>query len=661
MIGSSRASFRHRFCFSAGFCALLLWSSDVRAQELVDLAGIRAKLAESRLQKLGEEDLRRQLSGVREVGLTPAHMAAVLQAFPIAFAAAAKQTGGVDFDPKPLVRACPETAGLPLRSGTACRLDAASAGTLQQLSRKLRIYLALGAPKGLDDKRDDPLGLETALRKEKRGQAPEWLRPEAIPSLLQLLMHEDQAVRRLLIGMLEEIPGQTASVALAQRAVFDLAPEMRAAAIEALASRPYGDYRHVLMEGFRYPWPPAAEHAAEALAALGDKKAVPHLVTLLREPDPGAPSGSDPGKSLIREVVKTNHLMNCLLCHPPAISYGDPVVGVIPGIWWQAPTTLTQSQVNSLTSSVTGAGSHNYPPPPSSGGYGNSGGGNSGGSGGGQAIAVLARTGRSVSIIQRPPQRQVRMIRLPVLVRADVTYLRQDFSLQQPVIFAPGAPPLDMRFDYLIATRPMTPDERKRRAEEPPQDSYPQRDAVLYALRQLTGKDPGNRTWDWELLYPNAARDAEAERLLTVLLDLPAGKREALLARYKTAREPAYAVALAAAMPKLTPAERTKARAALKAHMGRLSAKELRECIADPDPETHRAAALVCTEKTDREYVPDWIACLKDSDQSIARAAHLTLIRITGQNLGPPPNPDAEAYAAAATRWAEWWQEKNKK
>src|SRR5262249_57973473 len=106
----------------------------------------------------------------------------------------------------------------------------------------------------------------------------------------------------------------------------------------------------------------------------------------------------------------------------------------------------------------------------------------------------------------------------------------------------------------------------------PPQDSYPQRDAVLYALRHLTGNDPGNRTRDWELLYPHAARDAEAERLLNALLDLPPGKREALLARYKTAREPAYSVALAAAVPKLTPAERTKARAAVTPRMRRLPA-----------------------------------------------------------------------------------------
>src|SRR5262249_17851869 len=153
-----------------------------------------------------------------------------------------------------------------------------------------------------------------------------------------------------------------------------------------------------------------------------------------------------------------------------------------------------------------------------------------------------------------------------------------DFSLKQAVPFVPGLPPSEMRFDYVIATRPMTPEEQKRRAEEPPQDSYPQRDAVLYALRQLTGKDAGPRTWDWELLDPNAARDAEAERLLSALLDLPSGKRDALLARYKAAREPAYAVALAASVPKLTPAERTKARAALKTHLSRLSSSALREC-----------------------------------------------------------------------------------
>ena len=80
-----------------------------------------------------------------------------------------------------------------------------------------------------------------------------------------------------------------ATEALAQRALFDLSFEIRESAVEALAERPLAHSRTVLVEGFRYPWVPVADHAAEALVALHDTDAVPALENLTREPDPTAP------------------------------------------------------------------------------------------------------------------------------------------------------------------------------------------------------------------------------------------------------------------------------------------------------------------------------------------------------------------------------------
>jgi hypothetical protein len=82
-------------------------------------------------------------------------------------------------------------------------------------------------------------------------------------------------------------------------------------------------------------------------------------------------------------------------------------------------------------------------------------------------------------------------------VRADITYLRQDFSVAQPVEGA--APwPYFQRFDYLIRRRPATPGEVNERAlVEGPAD-YPQREAVLYALRELMGRDVGASSAEWK-------------------------------------------------------------------------------------------------------------------------------------------------------------------
>src|SRR5262249_11108335 len=193
------------------------------------------------------------------------------------------------------------------------------------------------------------------------------------------------------------------------RAVYELSAELRAAALEALVARPFADFRKVLLDGLRYPWPAAAEHAAEALAALDDKKAVPWLITLLKEPDPRDAGGSEPDKLLIREVIKANHVTNCLLCHAPAINFSDPVTAPVPGIFWQAPTTMSSSQIAQLTGQASGGGK-------GWGGSGGSGGGSGGDSGGGTTMTFLRTPNGGVTMVPKKTPR-VRLIRLPVLVR----------------------------------------------------------------------------------------------------------------------------------------------------------------------------------------------------------------------------------------------------
>jgi hypothetical protein len=82
-------------------------------------------------------------------------------------------------------------------------------------------------------------------------------------------------------------------------------------------------------------------------------------------------------------------------------------------------------------------------------------------------------------------------------VRADETYLRQDFSVLQPVEDA--APwPYFQRFDYLVRQRIATPGEVNDCAGKPVSADYPQRDALLFALRELTGVDVGASSAEWK-------------------------------------------------------------------------------------------------------------------------------------------------------------------
>src|SRR5205807_3028252 len=122
-----------------------------------------------------------------------------------------------------------------------------------------------------------------------------------------------------------DIPGPEATVALARRAVFDLEAEVRRSAVKALKSRDSQHYRPVLLKALRYPWAPAADHAAEALIALDDKAVVPELVVMLKRPDPRAPLTLNTRHTVVQELVRANHFTNCLLCHPPSLGGNEPV------------------------------------------------------------------------------------------------------------------------------------------------------------------------------------------------------------------------------------------------------------------------------------------------------------------------------------------------
>jgi hypothetical protein len=242
-----------------------------------------------------------------------------------------------------------------------------------------------------------------------------------VPAIVQLLQAEEQPSRSSMIELLAAIEGLSASRALAQRAVYDLSPSVREAALHALRDRPRAEYRHVLLEALRYPWAPVADHAAEALVVLQDREAVPLLRTLLDLPDPGMPTRTQDAYPpvVVRELVRVNHFRNCLLCHAPSFDAKDRLLAPVPTPGKEIPV---------------------------------------------QYYASRRSTG-------------------DLLVRADVTYLRQDFSVVQPV--ADAAPwPDRQRYDFLVRLRPATAEELAR-LDKPPA-TYPQREAVQFALRELS-------------------------------------------------------------------------------------------------------------------------------------------------------------------------------
>jgi hypothetical protein len=141
--------------------------------------------------------------------------------------------------------------------------------------------------------------------------------------------------------------------------------------------------------------------------------------------------------------------------------------------------------------------------------------------------------------------------------------------------------------------------------------------------------------------------EPDARKLSQELLQAAGSRQEQLLARLRDNKGVAYTDALAAAIPQLKGAVRNKAREALAERLSRMTAATLRDKLADEDAEIRRAAALACTVKGDKDFVPDLIRLLDDSVPAVARAALAALKELSGQDLG-----------ASGDKWKAWWKKK---
>ncbi len=375
---------------------------------------------------LSDEDLRKQLLRMPELALDPdgtrKNAATIL--------AKGRRLDQPHFTPN-LLDARADLVGLPLRRGADCQLGKEPAENLQDFSRKMRRTLAEAQTRG------DPGQMADTVKRNIdaltgyvviNGQAVRT-GESVVPTIMQMLCVENQQVRMVVIDHLTRTKHRQSSEALVKMALYDLSERVRTEAVKALADRPREEYRQMLLDGLRYPWAPVADHAAEALVSLDDREAVPALKQLTGAPDPSAPYYDWTQKTYVtREVVRINHLGNCLMCHAPST----------------APTDLVRGRI----------------PTP------------------GEPL---------------PPPVQYYESQEGIFVRADVTYLKQDFSVVQPVDNH-GPWPQMQRFDYVVRTRPLTQDQLTNlRRDAKAGDNYPQKAAVLYALNQLQGVKQARR------------------------------------------------------------------------------------------------------------------------------------------------------------------------
>ncbi|HTU19268.1 MAG TPA: hypothetical protein VMG10_14505 [Gemmataceae bacterium] len=269
-----------------------------------------------------------------------------------------------------------------------------------------------------------------------------------IAALTQILLPMAQ-MHPGLVKYLSTISHVEATRALARLAIFSQDEDARKAAVQALQVRRERDYTEILVNGLRYPWPAVARRASEAIVRLERHDLLPQLLDVLEQPDPRAPvmqQVKEKRVPVVREMVRINHHRSCLLCHAPGNTgkvSGDTVTAEVP---------VPGQPLNS-------------------------------------------------------PSGPYNTSRQDILVRVDVTYLRQDFSVLQAVADANPWPEMQ-RFDFLVRTSVLSEDEaaayRDKLKPREPGEFSPYQRAALAALRELTGRDtePTPEAWRKLLKLP---------------------------------------------------------------------------------------------------------------------------------------------------------------
>ncbi len=153
----------------------------------------------------------------------------------------------------------------------------------------------------------------------------------------------------------------------------------------------------------------------------------------------------------------------------------------------------------------------------------------------------------------------------------------------------------------------------------------------------------------------------EADRLSAQLVKAAPERQEALLEKLREGKGAAHTQALAAAIPQLTGATKTKAREALAKRLARMTDATLRDKLQDEDLEIRRAAALACAVKDEKEFVPDLIKLLNDPEPPVHRAAHAALTTLTGKDFGPSADASRAERVQAIDKWNKWWAKQKEK
>jgi hypothetical protein len=152
-----------------------------------------------------------------------------------------------------------------------------------------------------------------------------------------------------------------------------------------------------------------------------------------------------------------------------------------------------------------------------------------------------------------------------------------------------------------------------------------------------------------------------AGQLSQELIKATPENRAAVIARLRDNKGVVYSEALAAAIPHLTGADKTKARDALATRLTRMSPATLRDKFKEENIEIRRAAVLAAAMNEDKSFIPDILNLLNDPSPSVWRAVPAALRALGGREFNLPATATPVEREQARVQWEDWWQKNNKK
>jgi hypothetical protein len=360
-----------------------------------------------------------------------------------------------------LIKHRTDVRGLPFAMGDSCRLTAEESRLFKAELERLRPAMA------------NPAAMAQNLPNASATNEPIWMVKARIAALVQVVEPEGPELGRQMVKYLASLSHIDATRALARIAISAEDDEMRSKAVDALAVRRDADYDEILINGLNYPFPAVAERSKDAIVKMKRLDLAPKLVAMLDRPDPRAPQTKEiDGKTVpvVRELVRVNHLKNCLLCHSPAKVESLAAMGLPPGpIKGDSKSGDASIAPRSGPVAVQTALVAPIPLP-------------------GQPVPTLSQGGYGQSSLT------------DTLVAFDVTYLRQDFSVKLPVANAQPWPDRQ-RFDFLVRTRQLTEKDAEAYRElvcPAAGELTPYQRIAVAGLRQLTGRDAGANANAWQ-------------------------------------------------------------------------------------------------------------------------------------------------------------------